>query len=358
MDIFGATDEIALQSTTQELDIRVLILGDKDFGKLSDEIPDSLGVWRVLRSQGIESDRWPASGLPLNPFAGGAMALRGLDPLRTLRVLFRQRRYSLIVCVFEGSALGPALLKRLGLLRRPLILWDFAAGTEWRLRMLFQRLIFPNVDGILCLNACQARIAEESFGAQGKSAFVGYDVDTDFFSPEFSCDGAYALAVGNDISRDYDTLMEAMRSSSVPLTVCSRLKLQPPADPSAKFVKLDGALSYERLRDLYGRSRFVILPLKDVPHPGGITTLVEAMSMGKAIICSDSAGIQDFLMPGENAIVVPPGDRAALQAAIQNLDADASERKRLGGNARRYAENMLAIPVVAERMKQALARFV
>ncbi len=224
--------------------------------------------------------------------------------------------------------------------------------------MLFQRLIFPSVDGVLCLNACQARIAEERFGAQGKTVFVGYDVDTDFFSPEFSSDGSYALAVGNDTSRDYNTLLEAMRSLSVSLTVCSRLRLQPPANFLAKFTQIDGALSYKQLRDLYGRSKFVILPLKNVPHPGGITTLVEAMSMGKAIICSDSAGIRDFLIPGENAIVVPPGDRDALEAAIQVLDSDASARKRLGDNARRYAKDMLAIPVVAERMKHALARFV
>jgi glycosyltransferase involved in cell wall biosynthesis len=340
-----------------ETSLRVLILGDKDFGVASQKEPDLQGIWRILREQGIDCDRWPASAFPWNPFGSGATALRGLDPLRIFKVLLRQWRYQLIICVFEASAVGPSLLRRLGLIRRPVILWDFAAGTNWRLRVLFQRVIFPNVDGILCLNSCQMRVADELTWVPGRAELVGYDVDTAYFNPRFSEDGTYALTVGNDCSRDYAILLDAIQSCSVPLKICTNTSLQLSPTQQADTTIINCSLTYEGLRELYGRAKFVVLPLKNVRHPGGITTLVEAMSMGKPIICSNSAGIRDFLLPGENAIVVPPGDREALTAAIKRLDNDSNERARLGTNARRYAEEMLSIRVVAERMRGALLRF-
>jgi glycosyltransferase involved in cell wall biosynthesis len=277
--------------------------------------------------------------------------------MRVLKLFLRQRRYAAVVCVFEGSAAGPATLKKAGLLRRPLLLWDFTPESDWRVKKLLQQLIFPNADAVLCLNSCQARIANREARAE-KAICIGYNVDTDFFRPEYSCDGTYALALGKDVSRDYRTLIDAVQVYPIALKVCTPLRLELPDKGAAKISLLSEWLSYAQLRQMYGNAKFVILPLRDVPHPGGITTLAEAMSMGKAIICSDSAGIRDFIRHGENAIVVPVGDRAALAEAIRFLDTNPGERKRLGGNAREYAEGTCAGPVVARNMLSALRHVV
>jgi glycosyltransferase involved in cell wall biosynthesis len=336
--------------------LHILLLTDEIWvGPRRDRPSDATG-WRDLWGQDIQGENWPASRRPWNPFASDTILPRGLDPLRTLRLLFGQRKYDLIVPVFETGGVGAALLKRAGVLRRPLVLWDFSAGTDWRMKQFFQKILFPTVDGVLCLTNNQQRIAEE-LGARGRAVCVGYNIDTDFFSPRESSDGSYILAVGRDVSRDYETLIDAVRDCPLEVRIRTTEKLNIPADCIANISIEDNWLSYGDLRELYGKSKFVVLPLKNVLHPGGITSLAEAMSMGKAIICSASNGLADFLRPGENALVVPAGDRDAMRSAIKLLDTDAAERKRLGEGARKFAEKELSNTRFGERMRAALDRF-
>lgn len=337
--------------------VRILILTDKDLVAATKDGPDVLARWRMLRESGFEGEISPAASFPRNPFGAKATALRGLDPFRTIALLWTQRKYQIIVCAFEASAVGPAILKRLGLLRRPLLIWDYSAGTTWRLKQLFQKISLPAADGILCLNQGQVRTAEKEFGAAGKAIFVGYDVDAEFFQPASRGEGDYVLSVGSDISRDYELLLEAVQPLELKLKICSSRPFEIPRSSSSSVTRIDHYLTYTELRDLYAEAKFVVLALKDMVHPGGITTLVEAMSMGKAIVCSDSTGLRELLQPGENAIVVPSGDRAALRNAIERLDTDSSERRRLGENARRYAESEFAVPAAAKRLRDAFSKF-
>jgi glycosyltransferase involved in cell wall biosynthesis len=310
------------------------------------------GLW----GQSIYADVWPPTeslwrriskltGLPL-----------ALDPLRSAKVLIRQRRYDAIVGIFEESAVIPAMFKRIGLLRRPLALWDFSPGTEWRTRKLFQKIVLPSADKILCLSSSQMRAAENSSGGGGKATWIGYNIDTAFFDPAFASEGSYVLSVGKDISRDYATLLQATASCAISLTICTRLKLDLAASGLANISVVDRWLTLEELRNVYGGAKFVVLPLKDVPHPGGITNLAEAMSMGKAVICSDSAGIRDYLRHGENVIVVPPENPLALRDAICLLESDAGLRRKLGQNARKYAEEVFSDKAFGARIHDALAK--
>lgn len=62
--------------------------------------------------------------------------------------------------------------------------------------------------------------------------------------------------------------------------------------------------------------------------------IFEYMAAGKAIIASDLPTLREVLRDGENAILVPPDDIAAWTSAVQQLAADATERRRLGARAR------------------------
>jgi len=58
--------------------------------------------------------------------------------------------------------------------------------------------------------------------------------------------------------------------------------------------------------------------------------IVEAMVMGKPVIASDVGGIPDLVIPGENGILVPPGDSNALAKAILNLRDHPEVRVKMG----------------------------
>jgi glycosyltransferase involved in cell wall biosynthesis len=63
----------------------------------------------------------------------------------------------------------------------------------------------------------------------------------------------------------------------------------------------------------------------------------EAMAAGVPVIASDIGGYRDFVVDGENGLLVPPHDVAALAGALTRMAADASLRVRLGAAARTAA---------------------
>ncbi len=64
-------------------------------------------------------------------------------------------------------------------------------------------------------------------------------------------------------------------------------------------------------------------------------TVLEAMSMGVAVVGADACGTRDVVRNGQNGLLVPVKDQKALEAAIERLLRDEELRKRLAKNARK-----------------------
>ena len=79
---------------------------------------------------------------------------------------------------------------------------------------------------------------------------------------------------------------------------------------------------------------FVLPSLKE----GLSIAVMEAMALEKPVICSAIAGLPEVVHDGQTGFLVPPGDSAALQNALERLFADADLRAQLGRNARRFLE--------------------
>lgn len=62
-------------------------------------------------------------------------------------------------------------------------------------------------------------------------------------------------------------------------------------------------------------------------------TILEGMSAGRAMVASDIEAFRDLVTHDESALLVRPGDEAALAAAIMRLVDDAELRRRLGAAA-------------------------
>ncbi|HEY8957174.1 glycosyltransferase family 4 protein [Chitinophaga sp.] len=62
--------------------------------------------------------------------------------------------------------------------------------------------------------------------------------------------------------------------------------------------------------------------------------VLEAMAMGKAVIASDVDGTKEAVQDGENGLLVPSGNPAALAAAMVKVAGDSALRARLQNNAK------------------------
>jgi glycosyltransferase involved in cell wall biosynthesis len=300
-----------------------------------------LGVrWRVINP----------TRRPWNPLDRGNPFLRGIDPLRALRVLMRHRDADVIVSVFESNALLILLLRRLFFFRPKVILWDASVGNPWRTLRRIQRLVFPRYDGFMMLTSAQEAYLKEHYKLHGPVTRIGYNVDEAFYRPSGDGTAGGVLAVGDDISRDYPTLLKAAAISGSKFLIKSKWRPEHGAAAPANVTFLSERLNREAFRALYAQASIVVLPLHPVAHAGGITALFEAMAMAKPLIVTASGIATDFATDGISALVVPPGDPAALAAAVARLERDEPLRRTLGLNARQQIEGALSTPALARRM--------
>jgi len=66
--------------------------------------------------------------------------------------------------------------------------------------------------------------------------------------------------------------------------------------------------------------------------------LIEAAACGRAIVSTDTPGCREIARHGENGLLVPKDDPAALANAIQRLIEDPTLRRKLGARGRQIAE--------------------
>jgi glycosyltransferase involved in cell wall biosynthesis len=92
-------------------------------------------------------------------------------------------------------------------------------------------------------------------------------------------------------------------------------------------LQLLGGLEHSRLHHEYGEADAVLFPVT-WEEPWGLVPL-EAMGRGRPVVATGLGGSGEYLEDGVNCLLVPPGDAAALAAAVERLAADTDLRARL-----------------------------
>jgi glycosyltransferase involved in cell wall biosynthesis len=80
--------------------------------------------------------------------------------------------------------------------------------------------------------------------------------------------------------------------------------------------------------------------------------LLEAMTQGVCPVVSDAGGMKEAVRNGQDGLVFPSGDAAALADAIRALHADATLRRRLGASAQQRVAREFSGAAVAERLAE------
>jgi glycosyltransferase involved in cell wall biosynthesis len=166
---------------------------------------------------------------------------------------------------------------------------------------------------------------------------VPYGVDTEYWAPGPRREEVdLVLSTGRE-HRDHQTLVDAV-DGTARLFVTDSSAHSPRArrrGPQAwpEWVERR-SLSHVDLRQRYERAAIVVVPVLPTAFPFGITSLLEAMAMAKAVVVSDTDGLRGIVEHGRTGLVVPPGDPSAMQRAVRELLADADAREALGQSAR------------------------
>jgi len=344
----------------------------------------------------LGADVLDLAALAARPWTRLARRLAGPALAQALLAWTLSRRYDAIYVDQETSGFALAALYRFA---RP--------GPRPRLTMI-GHLLSPRgkqalvralrlertIDCVVVHSSLQGRLAVRTLGLSSERvALVPYQVDERFWSSR----DAPALAPAEDRIcsagleyRDYDTLVEAVAGLPVDVAIAaasgwSAFRFERgagarPLPPNVRIVSLD----YADLRELYASALFVVVPLRDVENQAGITTILEAMAMSKAVIVSHTRGQTDVVRDrrrasradpsretqpgwarllgaagdaaeGHTGFYVRPGDVAELRRAILFLLAHPEQARLMGLNGRRLVEETMGLDLFTARLAALIA---
>lgn len=340
----------------------------------------------ILDWNDLQTSRWSRL---LARLAGKGVALAAL-------AFTRRQRYPVLYCDSENNGLVLAALLKLTRSKKPLVMLGHWITPPKKALLLKTLRLHTHIHKLLLHSTAQLDHARDHLGfPPSRLALLPYQVDTEFWKAEnatatpddltASPSRPYICTAGLEF-RDYPTLLEAVRGLDLDLKIgaashWSKRKasdLDPGHLPSNVTVR---SYNYPQLRDLYAGCRFVVVPLYDVDFQAGITLILEAMAMGKAVIVTRSLGQGDTIadrrrqtrrdplrpttghfthlfdrpdLSGQTGFYVTPHDPAELRRVIQFLLNQPALTAEVGHRARQVVENLMSVELFADRIRQVI----
>lgn len=305
-------------------------------------------VARALDADVIDLEFLERHGSRLSRSVGRRVGILEGQVVETFR---RRHRYGTIVAFADRIGLELALLCKLTRSRRDLVLVSSRLTGRAKQLYLDRARVQTHIREIMSYSSVQLELGAELYGLSRDHLHpLLQPVDERFFAPDGREPEDLICSVGCIAGlRDYPTLVEATRNLPVRVELAVGSFIQSPKHRRERAELFRSAippeslpenvtyrmeLPYLELRELYARSRFVVMPLKEVDFDAGVTTITEAMAMGKAVISSRVRGQVDVLHDGVEGIYVPPNDPVALRDAIEHLLAHPEEAERMGAAGR------------------------
>lgn len=271
--------------------------------------------------------------------------ITGRDAALAFMGYLRRHQYDAIFTNGENVGIPLALLFKTGRQRPGHVTIGHRLSTGKK-KLFFKSLrVHRQIDTIFVYAQAQREHAEKILGIPAeKLALIAFHADQTFYRP---MPGA-AIEPNKICSaglewRDYPTLITAVTDlPELTVKLAAASPWSKHTDETASRVlppNVDARrYEYSALRDLYARSNFVVVPLYENDFQAGVTTLLEAMAMGKAVIVTRTTGQTDVVTEEENGLTVAPGDVDGLRRAILRLQTDSALRERLGRNARQWVQ--------------------
>jgi glycosyltransferase involved in cell wall biosynthesis len=227
-------------------------------------------------------------------------------------------------------------------------------------------LLKKNLHAVVTWSSVQRRVLIENFQYPREKVYlIRHYVDQVFYRPRLVEDDMIC-AVGAEM-RDYATFKEAVLGTGIRCHIAAdhvripgRFRILNDRRVGIGVVGgqtdaqiTQGRMTLIELRNLYARSRFIVIPLLPSDADNGVTCILQAMAMGKPVICSRTRGQVDVIQEGVTGLYVPPGDAAALRQAILSLWNDPQRAWQMGRDARAYIEKCHTLEMFTSTVRSA-----
>lgn len=259
-------------------------------------------------------------------------------------------RYDVIYSPYYLGLEWLVFLRALGLFRKKIVVWHHnpvekpqKLFSRWK-----QNLFFHGCDALLFFTDKIKQLSVGNGCPTEKMHVVDWGPDMDYFDmirPLYAeCKGNYLMS-GSD-SRDFDSAMEAFVSlPNVEFDVCPPSdelyeKYQSASENTHLFKFENNNKGYEKIAKKTADCKAVIIITKPIPGrklPSGLTSICEAVALGKPCIITDNPYFSDKMRNAGFAIFVKVGDVEGIKRAIRTLEENPALRSEMSDAALAYA---------------------
>jgi glycosyltransferase involved in cell wall biosynthesis len=243
---------------------------------------------------------------------------------QALAAVWRQRNVDAIFCVNEASAIPPLVLKRLGLLKTPVIVFNTALmhpRNRSGLRKKMWDWTLAAAEAVVSQTKMELHAVWMEFHLrEDRQHFMPMLVDMVFMQPEPNVPLAdYCLAVGTNEAKDFPTLMKAFPKNEKLIIVTDAYNagiIEAAREPGMPVQVLQ-AIPITRIKRMYQEAKLTINPLTETPYGSGHTVVLENMVLGKPVIATRVGGMIDYYEAGVSALDYEAGNVEDLRQKIR-----------------------------------------
>ncbi len=264
----------------------------------------------------------------------------------TWKILTCRRHYDVLYATHTRGIEPIILLHAIGLYRRRIVVWHhqpIVKAKSW-LREALARLFYKGMDHMIFFSEKLIRDSIKSAKADpARMSMVHWGADLAFYD-SLRPDGESPcpfISTGKEL-RDYRTLTEAFNHTGAALTLYTQKEQQ------GTFTNLEikdnidlnfgtRLMPYE-LSLLVAQSECVCICCKPSNYTVGLTTVVEAMALGKPILCTRNLQMPMDLEAEGCGIWLEPYDREGWERAIRYITGHPEEAREMGRKGRLLAE--------------------
>ena len=190
------------------------------------------------------------------------------------------------------------------------------------LRKSLFRINLNLADGTVVFTRTQFELIPKSYKvSNARLKFIPFCLDAEFYKPLKKIERhskPFILSIGMDPGRDYDTLIKSIDGLNIDLKIVALPYLLNGLTADKPNIQVFSKIPYKQLFELYSESSFVVIPLKKLAnqYPSGITNLLEAKLLGKAVISTFSSPLEEYLEHENGVYYVDAESVTSLRQAI------------------------------------------
>ncbi|OGU58420.1 MAG: hypothetical protein A2V66_10565 [Ignavibacteria bacterium RBG_13_36_8] len=277
---------------------------------------------------------------------------------QALIAALKVKGYDLIISHGAQSGIVLAFLRTLfGNRNPPHIIIDigcFNGARENLLETLPIEFGGRSLSGIIYHSKVQLQYYKKHFNSLLPNIqYIPFGVDTDFFSPMDVNEENIIVAFGFK-KRDYITLCHAwelLKPTNVTLKIIG-IKTPPVMGlrELPNGVDIYDAMSIDDLKNVIARALFIAIPLPYYNYSYGQMSLLQSMSMGKAVIITKTPGVIDYVRDNVDALFVRPYDVDDMKEKISHLLRHPDKVREIGDRARRATLDTFSEELMSRRM--------